>query len=100
MMTTYPLAANSSEFQRNDHESPHDPWGPPWMRNLTAYLFFGSKPGGLTMKPSTFTFSEPVNQNGSSGCMETFERRASLTWVSCCGVSGEEGSNTVTSFTL
>src|SRR4051794_4084099 len=80
---TYPLAANSSGFHRYDHESPQAPCGPPWMRNFTGYFFAASKSGGFTMKPSTFFPAAPANQNGSRGSIWTWERTASLTWVSC-----------------
>src|SRR6516164_11683458 len=45
--TTHPCAAQSAGFHRYDHESPHSPCGPPWIRNTTGYFFDASKPGGL-----------------------------------------------------
>src|SRR3954452_21303526 len=88
MTTTYPLAANSSGFQRYDHESPHAPCGPPWIRNFTGYFFDASKSGGFTMKPSTFLPIDPVNQNGSSGEVWTCAKTASFRCVSWLAFSG------------
>src|ERR1700694_1762121 len=82
MMTTYPLAAKSSGFQRYDQSSPQAPCGPPWMRNFTGYFLLASKFGGLTRKPSTLSLFEPGNQKDSSDCMSICERSASLRWVS------------------
>src|SRR5579863_3486593 len=90
MTTTYPLlvdevgAANSSGFHRKLQSSPQAPCGPPWMRNFTGYFFEASKFGGLTRKPSTLSLCAPVNQKDSSGDMATWDREASLRWVSCC----------------
>src|SRR5713101_3375009 len=81
MMTTYPLAAKSSGFQRYDQSSPHAPCGPPWIRNFTGYLLVESKFGGLTRKPSTLSPCAPLNQNDSSGDMATCERRVSFRCV-------------------
>src|SRR5580765_4723279 len=81
MMTTYPLAAKSSGFQRYDQSSPQAPWGPPWIRNFTGYFLLESKFGGLTTKPWTLSPFAPGNQNDSSGDMATWERTASLKWV-------------------
>src|ERR1700746_3455642 len=50
--------------------------------NFTGYFLLGSKFGGLTMKPSTLSPYAPVNQKGSRGDMEMWERRESLRCVS------------------
>src|SRR5579863_8347081 len=84
--TTYPFAANIWAFQRNDHESPHAPCGPPWMRNFTGHFLLESKFGGFTMNPSTFVCSAPVNQNGSTGEVKIFAKTASFKCVSCSGL--------------
>src|ERR1700738_3193566 len=81
MMTTYPLAAKSSEFQRYDQSSPHAPCGPPWMRNFTGYFLLASKFGGLTRKPSTLSPFTPGNQKDSSGDIVTWERTGAFAWV-------------------
>src|SRR6267378_1513464 len=81
MMTTYPLAAKSSGFQRYDQSSPQAPCGPPWMRNFTGYFLVASKFGGLTRKPSTLSPCAPGNQKDSSEDMAIWERTASLTFV-------------------
>src|SRR5260370_27912100 len=88
MMTTYPLAAKSSGFQRYDQSSPHAPCGPPWMRNFTGYFLVGSKFGGLTRKPWTLSPCAPGNQKVSRGGMETWERTALFRWLSCLGGGG------------
>src|SRR5437764_14992785 len=79
--TMYPPEANICAFQRKVQESSHAPCGPPWMRNFTGYFFLASNAGGFTMKPSTFLFSEPVNQNGSSGEVCTCAKMAPFMWV-------------------
>src|SRR5215470_6604222 len=50
--------------------------------NFTGYFLLGSKFGGLTRKPWTLSLLAPVNQKGSSGEMETWERTESFTCVS------------------
>src|ERR1700739_591354 len=86
MMTTYPLAANSSGFQRYDQSSPHAPSGPPCRRNFTGYFLLASKLGGLTRKPWTLSPFAPSNQKDSRGDMETWERGSELTCVSASGL--------------
>src|SRR6266446_10741388 len=81
MMTTYPLAAKSSGFQRKLQSSPQAPCGPPWMRNFTGYLVLAWKFGGLTRKPCTLSPFAPGNQKDSSGEMASWERTASLILV-------------------
>src|SRR5208282_1603015 len=78
MMTTYPLAAKSSGFQRYDQSSPQAPSGPPWRRNFTGYFLEASRFGGLTRKPSTLSPLAPLNQKLSIADMEISERTASL----------------------
>src|ERR1051326_5536848 len=36
---TYPFAAQSSGFQRNDQEFMNAPWGPPCAQNTSGYFF-------------------------------------------------------------
>src|ERR1035438_9846838 len=52
------------------------------MRNLTGYFLVGSKPGGRIRKPWTLVLSAAVNQKDSRGARSSWERRASLGWVS------------------
>src|SRR5438067_7579408 len=81
MATTYPLAANNSPFQRYDHEFPHAPCGPPWIRNFSGYFSFGSNPGGLTMNPWISSSFAPLNVNDSNGCMSICDNTASFMCV-------------------
>src|ERR1035438_6075653 len=90
MITTYPLAANSSGFQRYDQSSPHAPSGPPWMRNFTGYFLLASKFGGFTMKPWTFSFAAPVNQKFSSGCISTCESTDPFRFVTACAFDSRQ----------
>src|SRR6266705_1614187 len=85
MMTTYPLAAKSSGFQRKLQSSPQAPCGPPWMRNFTGYFLLrllASKLGGLSRKPSTLSPFAPVNENDSNARRETWESTESFICVS------------------
>src|SRR5260370_12796492 len=58
------------------------------MRNLTGYFLAGSKFGGLTSKPSTSSPRAPLNQKDSSGDTASWERTASLRYVSLRGGGG------------
>src|SRR5947208_11893103 len=57
------------------------------MMNFTGYFLLGSKFGGLTMKPWTLSLLAPVNQKGSRGDMETWDRTESLMCVSWRGLN-------------
>src|SRR5260221_4678128 len=81
MMTTYPLAAKSSGFQRKLQSSPQAPWGPPWMRNFTGYFLVASKFGGLTRKPSTLSPFAPVKKKDSIFDMLICDSKLSFTRV-------------------
>src|ERR1700733_8338331 len=87
MMTTYPLAAKSSGFQRYDQSSPQAPSGPPWIRNFTGYFLLASKFGGLTRKPWTLLPCAPVNQKDSRGGMSIYSRTARFRLVSALASS-------------
>src|SRR5580704_8964029 len=82
MMTTYPLAANSSGFQRYDQSSPQAPSGPPWMRYFRGYFLAASNPGGRMMKPCTLSLFAPWNQNDSMGCRAICDSTGSFSMVS------------------
>src|SRR5438105_15209659 len=81
MTTTYPLAANSSGFQRYDHMSPSGTCGPPCTMNFSGYFLLASKFGGLTRKPCTLSPFAPGNQKDSSGGIWICESTGSLTFV-------------------
>ncbi len=64
----------------------NDPWGPPWMRKASGYLFPSSKPTGLTIHPQTVSPLAPLKEKRSGCDVRACASASWLTWVIWTGV--------------